>query len=291
VIYVWYDALANYVSALGYGGPDACGYRDWWVGADRRVHVIGKGVLRFHAVFWPAILLSAGVPLPTDILVHDYLTANGAKIGKSRGNAVDPIAIVDRFGADALRWWFLREVPRTGDVDFSIERVVDRADTELANGVGNLASRVATLVHRYRDGAPPVNAPAESETAILLHSCSTLAGRVDAAVEDFDLRRATGAIVQTVTDANRYIEATAPWTLAREGATEALDTVLGVLVETCRVVAAELAPFVPGLAGRLRHQFEPAPDGRLPPPEPVFPRLGAQSRARKTSPVRGLGQK
>jgi methionyl-tRNA synthetase len=141
VIYVWWDALGNYVTALRYGTGGADLQR-WWTGAQRRIHLAGKGVVRFHAVYWPAILLSAGLPLPTDILVHDYLTAGGQKISKSGGVTVDPTALTRQYGTDAVRWWLLREVPRLGDTDFTEARLVGRANDELANGLGNLVSRV-----------------------------------------------------------------------------------------------------------------------------------------------------
>jgi methionyl-tRNA synthetase len=157
VVYVWWDALGNYVTGLGYAGDDEA-YRRWWVGADRRLHLVGKGVLRFHAVYWPAMLLSAGLPVPTDILVHDYLTVGGAKISKS-ARAADPAGLVARYGVDAVRWWLLREVPRLGDVDFTEERLAARANGEPAGGFGNLANRVVTMVHRYRGGVVPSALP------------------------------------------------------------------------------------------------------------------------------------
>jgi methionyl-tRNA synthetase len=154
VIYVWFDALGNYVTSLDYGtgGP---AYRHWWEGSDRRVHLLGKGVVRFHAVYWPAILLSAGLPLPTDLLVHDYLMIDGQKISKSSGGGADPVALVDRFGTDAVRWWLLREVPRVGDTDVTVARLVERANADLAGGFGNVVNRVVTMVHRYRYGRVP----------------------------------------------------------------------------------------------------------------------------------------
>jgi methionyl-tRNA synthetase len=148
VIYVWFDALANYISALEYGvGGER--YREWWEGSDERVHVIGKGIVRFHAVYWPAILLSAGEALPTAIFVHDYLSVEGQKLSKSAGHTHYPVEIADRFGTDALRWWFLRDVPRTGDADFREALLAVRAN-ELADGLGNLVNRTITLVNRYR---------------------------------------------------------------------------------------------------------------------------------------------
>lgn len=286
VIYVWFDALANYITALDFGAPDAAAYRRWWHEADRRVHVIGKGVLRFHAVYWPAILLSAGLPLPTDILVHDYLTVDGRKLSKSSdrsqhpGHPVDPAGLAGRYGADALRWWLVRDVPRSGDVDFTIEGLVNRANDDLANGIGNLASRVATVVHRYRDGlTPAVGGALRPVDQSLLSRYSTLSGEVDRALDAFDVRGAAVAIVDAVAEANRYIETVQPWGVARAegtgdgGATRRLDTVLGLLVHTCRAIAAELGPFVPGLSARLIHQFGGAAGRRLPPPERPFPRL------------------
>ena len=164
VVYVWFDALCNYVTALGYGQGGAHGeaYRRWWAGPGNRVHLLGKGVLRFHAVYWPAMLLASGQQLPTAIFVHDYLTAEGRKISKSgagataRGpGALEPAALAAEYGADAVRWWLLREVPRVGDADFTVERLVARADDELANGLGNLVNRVVAMIGRYRDGRMP----------------------------------------------------------------------------------------------------------------------------------------
>ena len=257
VMYVWYDALGNYISALGYGTDDQA-YRDWWVDGGRRVHVIGKGIIRFHAVYWPAMLLSAGVPLPTDILVHDYVTAAGRKIGKSLGNSVDPVELAGTYGTDALRWWLLREVPKVGDVDFTVERLVTRSNEDLANGLGNLVNRVVSMVRRYRDGAiaapDTLVDPDDRAFAALLEA---LPGEVDAQVEAFDFRNATGAIVRVIDAATRYVDANAPWKLAK-GDTLAdavrLDTVLALLVRAARVLGHELVPFTPGLAARILAQ-------------------------------------
>lgn len=279
VVYVWWDALANYVTALGYGtGDDA--YRRWWAGSDERVHVIGKGIVRFHAVYWLAALLSAGEPLPTVIVVHDYLTANGAKIAKSSGDAVDPLDVVNRHGVDALRWWFVREVPRQGDADFTTERLVARANGELSNGIGNLVNRTLTLAHRYAEGVVPAvpDAAEVADAPELRAAVDALPGTIDTALRVFDLRRATDAIVAVVDSANKYVNARRPWDLGRAAAAgsrdarEELDRVLGVVVRTCRVVAGELSPFVPGGAARLSAQLGEGATVRT--PDPVFPRLG-----------------
>src|SRR6202008_4425415 len=166
VIYVWWDALSNYLAALDYASGGANLDR-WWSGASRRIPLLGTGGVRFHAVYWPAMLLSAGEAVPTDIVVHGYLTDNGRKISKSSGGpgpagTRHPYDLVARYGTDAVRWWLLREVPRGADADFTVGRLVGRADDELANGFGNLVNRVVSMIHRYRDGhvpAAPASAP------------------------------------------------------------------------------------------------------------------------------------
>ena len=284
VIYVWWDALGNYVTALGYG-TDGEQYQHWWGGASRRIHLAGKGVVRFHAVYWPAILLSAGLPLPTDILVHDYLTIDGRKISKSAGApalAADPAALVSQFGTDAVRWWLLREVPRVGDADFTAARLVARANDDLANGLGNLVSRVISMAHRYRQGQLRPLATRElaaTGAGPLLTACELAPDRVSAALAAYDIRAATTAIWDVVDEANRYVEFAEPWRLAsaeRGGDTSAglqLDAALGVLLLACRTLAAELAPFIPGLAARLADACDDSA-GRLPEPRSLFPRIG-----------------
>jgi methionyl-tRNA synthetase len=240
VIYVWWDALGNYVTSLNY--PDGPDLRRWWLDADQRIHLVGKGVLRFHAVYWPAMLLSAGLPLPTDILVHDYLTVDGQKISKSGRTSVDPVALAEQYGTDALRWWLLHDVPRVGDADFTVERLVARHDADLAGGVGNLVNRVVTLIHKYGLPTEPGEPIGDAGTT-------------------------TKAILKQVDEANRYIERTRPWE-GRPG------PVLANLLHTCRVIGRQLEPFVPELAGRVIRQCT-ALNGALPPAQPIAPRLAA----------------
>jgi methionyl-tRNA synthetase len=261
VVYVWWDALANYVTALG----DGADYERWWAGSAERVHVIGKGIVRFHAVYWLALLLSAGRPLPTAVFVHDYLTVEGAKVAKSAGNAVDPVALVGRFGVDAVRWWLLRDVARVGDTDFTTDRLVHRANQDLANGLGNLVNRTLTLVNRVDVERA---AALRASQSLLPAAGAELSDHIDHALRRFDLRAATGALCAVVDAGNRLIEAERPWELARRGETARLDATLAALVGTCRALAAELEPFLPGGARRVREQL--ASGGR---PRPVFPRL------------------
>ena len=267
VIYVWWDALCNYVTALDYASDNPA-YERWWAGSEARVHVIGKGITRFHALYWPALLLSAGVPLPTDLFVHDYLTIDGQKISKTLGNTVDPSDLVRRFGVDAVRWWLLREPPRVGDADFTIGRLWQRHDTELSNELGNLVNRTVGLVHRYRSGRAP---RAYAQTS-LDAARQGVDAAVDAALDDFDFRRALDGIWAIVTEGNRYVEATRPWELAKAGLDEDADIVLAALVRACRDVARHLAPFLPSASARLREQL--GGEGTdVPLARALFPRL------------------
>ncbi|MEX1008376.1 MAG: methionine--tRNA ligase [Acidimicrobiia bacterium] len=262
VIYVWWDALANYITALDYGeGSHA--FDHWWRDADERVHVIGKGIVRFHAVYWPAMLLSAGEPLPTKIFVHPYLTAGGEKLSKSSGNAIDPVVVVEQVGTDALRWWLLRDVPRTSDADFTVERVAARSDEDLAHGVGNLVHRIVTMVHRLGDGRSPVCPPLDA---------GPLHAGIEAALLDFDFRRAVGVVRDLVDATNRRVDETRPWKLER-GSSE-LASALGELVARARLIGELLAPFVPDTAARVCAALTPDDSGRLPTPKPLVPTLG-----------------
>lgn len=272
VIYVWWDALGNYVTALGYGSDDA-NLKRWWTGAGRRFHLLGKDVLRFHAVYWPAMLLSAGLPLPTDILVHDFLTVEGKRISKSSGVTVDPAALAQEYGADALRWWLVRDVPRIGDADFTAERLIRRANDELAHGIGNLVNRVVAMVGKYRDGLVPAD---RAQPSVQVGpACQRARSSIDAALSVGDFRRASEAVWAIAQEANRYISQARPWTLAKADragdgrASEQLDAVLAALVATCQQLAAELAPFLPDAAARITKQITPV-GGALPRPEPVF---------------------
>ena len=271
--------------------------------------MVGKGVLRFHAVYWPAILLSAGEPLPTEIFVHDYLTIDGRKISKSTSGRArdgsDPATLSDRYGADALRWWLLREVPRAGDTDFTVDKLITRANEDLANGLGNLVNRVVSLVHSYRNGAVrPCGRPHgtsrwlaaaadersggtlpdqagpdwPADAAALRAVIERVPGAVRDALATFDFRAGAAAVWEIVDQANRYVETAQPWHLARaqkggdQAAGERLDQVLGALIAACQVLAAEIWPFLPDLAAKVAAACNDF-GGTLPPARPVFPRI------------------
>ena len=242
VVYVWFDALGNYVTALDYGS-DGEAFRTWWQESDERIHVIGKGILRFHAVYWPAILLSAGERLPTAIFVHDYLTVDGEKISKSRGNAVEPGEIAAAYGTDALRWWYARSVTRSGDTDFRDGLVAARAH-ELANELGNLVNRTIALAGTNEDPWP--------DGGHELATGRTTAHLVDEALARFDVRSAADAVWKLVTDANRFVSQARPWELDESER----DRAVGTLLEACREIAEEIRPFLPAAAARIEQALE-----------------------------------
>ena len=255
VIYVWFDALGNYISALDYATVGER-YQAWWQLASQRVHVIGKGIIRFHAVYWPAILLSAGEPLPTAIFVHDYLTVNGQKLSKSLGGAYDPVEIAARHGSDALRWWFIRDAPRSGDVDFREELLTARAN-ELADGLGNLVNRTITLIARFRPQGLDTPQPRAGNASKLLRRIASTPGDIDDALGHFDCAAAAETLWRLVDEANRFVTATRPWELAKAernsdaGAAAHLDQVLSALLIACQTLAHELQPFLPAAATRI----------------------------------------
>jgi methionyl-tRNA synthetase len=262
VISVWFDALTNYISGLGYGSgsPD---YDTWWRASDDRIHVVGKGILRFHAVYWPAFLLSAGEPLPTRVHVHPYLTTGGAKLSKSSGGGVSPTEVVAEHGTDALRWWFARDVSATADTDVTVDRLVARADEDLANGLGNAVNRITGLAHRYRDGRILDTGARPLEGAV------DLPVRVARALAAFDRRGATALIVDLVSRLNREIEATAPWQLAKHpDSAHLFDQLIDRFAGTLRCLGEAIAPVTPELSARIGAALEGGA------PEPVFPRRG-----------------
>ncbi len=255
VIYVWFDALTNYITALGYGSDDAR-YRRYWLDNPHRVHVIGKDILRFHAVYWPAMLLSTGAPAPTTILVHGFLTRDGRRMSKTLGTGVDPTALVAAWGVDAVRYWLLREVPSTGDADYTDDSFARAYHADLANDLGNLLHRTVSMIHRYRGGVVP-RRPATSSSPLEAVAREIPVTLHRALGEDWDPRRALDVIFALVACANRTVAETTPWTLARAerdgeaSARERLESVLWDLAESLRLTAEALRPFLPNTAERI----------------------------------------
>jgi methionyl-tRNA synthetase len=245
VFYVWFDALLNYYSALSYAQPGEDLTEAFWP-AD--CHLIAKDILRFHTVYWPALLMAAEIELPRRIFVHGYLLMDGEKMSKSLGNVLDPFAVIERFGADALRFYLLRDVSFGQDGSVSTEAFERRYESELANDLGNLASRTLAMLARYRDGAVPAGDP----DPLLAGDFEGLAERVAALVDEVALTQALEEIWQRVRRLNRYVEEQAPWQLAKDPARAGdLDRVLGTLAEGLRVLAVLLHPYMPASTERL----------------------------------------
>lgn len=258
VIYVWFDALANYITALGFGSDEALLSR-WWTDATSREHVVGKGITRFHALYWPAILLSAGLPLPTRILVHGYVTVDGRKIGKSAGNAIDPVPLAAELGRDALRYVLLRHIRATADGDFSHERFRQAYESELAGQLGNLVHRVLTMIERYCGGVIPAPPAGHRDQDRLILAAAGLPAAVAGHVRAYAFDRALDAIWALVAQANRYVTEEAPWAAAKAAAVpggyqEAEARLHGVLFSLAACLATVgrcLAPLLPDTSHAL----------------------------------------
>jgi methionyl-tRNA synthetase len=250
VFYVWFDALLNYYTALSYARPGEDLTERFW---PAQFHIIGKDILKFHTVFWPAMLMAAGLPLPEHVFVHGFLlmrddSGEEHKMSKSLGNVLDPFVVMDEFGTDALRYYCMREVPFGQDGSVSTAGFAARYETELANELGNLASRTIAMVHRYRDGT----VPAVELDAELAAEVDGAVGEVSELLDRADLTNALDAIWRRVRRLNRYVEEQAPWTLAKDPERAAeLDRVLASLAEALRVVAVLLHPWMPESSGKL----------------------------------------
>ena len=245
VFYVWFDALLNYVTALRFAREGEDLTSQYWPAA---VQLIGKDILKFHAVYWPAILMAAGLDVPRSLIVHGYLLMDGEKMSKSLGNVLDPFEVMDRFGADALRFYLMREVQFGADGTVSTEGFETRYSTELANDFGNLASRTVAMVERWRDG----NTPAVAHDPVIEAELSGVAAEVAAFLDAVEPTNALEAIWKRIRRLNRYVEETAPWVLAKDEAeSQRLDQVLATLIEGVRVVTVALHAFIPVSTGTL----------------------------------------
>ncbi len=248
VIYVWFDALVNYITAAGYlDDPEK--FRQWWPSVR---HMVGKDIIRFHCVTWPLVLLALGVNLPVEIFAHGWWTVDGEKMSKSRKNVVDPFKVVEDYGVDPFRYFMMREVPFGGDGDFSELALVSRINSDLANDLGNLLNRTLQMIRSYRGGTVPECA-SESELSAM---AANVLERVDSAMNEYAFDEALKAIWELIGRANKFIDETAPWKLAKdESQSSRLDFVLLNLYEALRLSAMLIAPVMPETAGRIWTQL------------------------------------
>jgi methionyl-tRNA synthetase len=294
VMYVWVDALTNYITAVGYPDTASAMFRRYWP-AD--LHVIGKDIVRFHAVYWPAFLMSAGVEVPRRIFSHGFLFNRGEKMSKSVGNVIDPFALADAYGVDPLRYFFLREVPFGQDGNYSHDAIVNRINADLANDLGNLAQRSLTMIARQLGGVLPKPGVFSQADQTILGSADGMIGKAREAMRTQQLHQVLNAVWAVVAEANRYFAGEAPWALAKTDPARQ-GTVLYVTAEVIRQVAILSQPFMPKSAAKLldllaipaaERQFDQLGGGRriaagstLPAPAPVFPRyVDSEASAQK----------
>ncbi len=292
VMYVWLDALTNYITGVGYPDTASDSYQKFWP-AD--FHVVGKDIIRFHCIYWPAFLMAAKLELPKRVFAHGFINVDGQKMSKSVGNVVAPKDLVDTYGLDATRYLLMREVSHGQDGNFSHEYAVQRINSDLANGLGNFVQRTLSMIYKNCDGAIPVPNDFTNDDHVLLehaHAKLLPAMRVDC--DEVRFNRALETIWKLVIEANGYVDAQAPWTLKKEDP-ERMKTVLYVLAEVARVLGIAIQPFVPDSAAKILGQLKIAEDARdysfigkyhmlasgtnIDQPEGVFPRLETNEKA------------
>jgi len=273
VMYVWVDALTNYITAAGF--PDESGDKwNYWPA----IHMIGKDIVRFHAVYWPAFLMSAGLELPAKVFAHGFLLVKGEKMSKSIGNVVDPFALIEAYGLDQVRYFFMREVPFGQDGSYSPESIATRINSDLANGIGNLASRSLSMINKNCDGKMPACGRLTDDDKALLDTIDKVIERARAEMADFQIHKALAAIIDVVADSDRYFASQEPWALKKTDPAR-METVLYVTAETVRQISILLQPFMPESAGKLLDLLGVPADRR------DFTALGATGRLQAGTPI------
>jgi len=252
VIYVWFDALPNYATALGFYGEDDSDYRKYWPA----VHVIGKDILRFHTIIWPTMMMALGEPLPKTVFVTGWLLSNGGKMSKSKGNSIDPIDLAKRYGVDALRYFLMREVVQGQDGNYSEDSLINRINSDLANDLGNLLSRTVGMIEKYFEGKlPAVPKKMTSFDDALISTVEASEAKASQAYDRMAFSEALSEIWVSVRRANKYVDETEPWLLHRSKETEALARVLYMLCETLRHTAILISPVMPGTSAEIFRQL------------------------------------
>ena len=251
VIYVWFDALLNYITAIGFGS-NSKQFKSIWP-AD--VHLMGKEIVRFHAVIWPAMLLSAGLPLPKKVFGHGWLTVEGQKMSKSKGNVIDPLEVSEKYSVDAFRYFLLREIPFGSDGDYSEKALVQRINSELADSLGNLLNRTIVMIEKYFDGKIPLAVNISKQEKELRDLTLTKAEETGKLIDSLEFHKALSSIWEIIDASNKYINDSKPWELAKAEEKEKLGNVLYSLSESLRISSILLFPFMPETAEKIQKQL------------------------------------
>lgn len=283
VVYVWLDALTNYISALGFPSTDTSDFQNYW---PESVHIVGKDILRFHAVYWPAFLMAANIPLPQTVYAHGWWTNEGQKISKSLGNTIDPLTLIDQYGIDSVRYFLLREVPFGQDGDFSTQSLINRINSDLANSYGNLVQRVLSFINKNCGGILPSPGALSEEDQDMISLAQNQSDELSKLMDEFQIHRYGENVWKIIHRANQYVDEHKPWALKKDNL-ERMNTVLYVLCEVIRQVAILTLPLLPKgsakVLGLLNIESDPVtlddlkeplkPGTPLPTPEGIFPRV------------------